>query len=258
MADVTGTVKFEGKAPPRRPINMAGVAQCAQLHKGPVLEETLIVGKGGELANVVVSLKNPPAGGKAPAEPAVLDQKGCRYEPHVLPMMVGQRVLVKNSDPFLHNVHGLPEENSGFNFGQNNVDPGKAINPMKAAEIFRVKCDVHPWMSAWFAVFDHPYFAVTDASGKFTLKGVPDGEHEVLLWHEKLGESEAKVTVKGGKGELNATMAPEEEANATPSLQQIAETKTVLLSAATGGAARSECGACCKGGEAAKAVAETK
>src|SRR5688572_30284055 len=258
-ADVTGTVKFEGKAPPRKPINMAGVAQCAQLHKQPVLEESLVVGKGGELANVVVSLKNPPAGGKAPAEPAVFDQKGCQYSPHVLPVMVGQKILVKNSDPFLHNVHGLPEENPGFNFGQNNIDPGKAIPPMKTAEYFRVKCDVHPWMSAWFAVFNHPYFGVTDATGKFTIKGVPDGEHEVVLWHEKLGESEGKVTVKGGKGELNATMKPEEEASLTPppTLRQIVETNTVLLSATATGA-KAECGTCCESAKQAAQVAQTK
>jgi plastocyanin len=257
MADVTGTVKFEGKAPARRPINMGGIPQCAQQHKTPVFEETLVVGKGGELANVVVSLKNPPAGGQVPSEPVVLDQKGCQYSPHVLPMMVGQKVLVRNSDPFLHNVHGLPEENPGFNFAQNNVDPGKAVGPMKTAEYFRVKCDVHPWMSAWFAVFSHPYFGVTDQSGKFTITGVPDGEHEVVLWHERLGESEATVTVKGGKGELNTTMAPEEEASATPpSIQEIVETKTVLLSAAS--SAKSECGACCEASKKAAAVAETK
>ena len=254
MADVTGTVKYEGKAPARKPINMAGVAQCAQQHKTPVLEESLVVGKGGELANVVVSLKTPPAGGKVPAEPAVFDQKGCQYVPHVLPMMVGQKVLVKNSDPFLHNVHGLPEENPSFNFGQNNIDPGKAIGPMKAVEYFRVKCDVHPWMSAWFAVFNHPYFGVTDETGKFTIKGVPDGEHEVVLWHEKLGESEGKVTVKGGKGELTATMKPEEEANAMPALEQILASTPVLLSATA--TTKSECGTCCE--SAKKAVAETK
>jgi plastocyanin len=226
MADVTGKASFEGKAPERKRINMSGVAQCAQLHTTPVLEDSVIVGKDNGLANVVISISNPPAGGKVPAEPAVLNQKGCMYEPHVLPIMVGQKILVKNSDAFLHNVHGLPENNPGFNFGQNNIDAnGKAIPPMKIAEYFRVKCDVHPWMNAQFAVFEHPYFAVSGADGSFTLKGLPDGEYDVMAWHEKLGEQEGKVSVKGGKGAVNFTFKPEEQASVAQPVKAVADIK---------------------------------
>jgi len=216
-ADITGKITYEGKAPAMKKINMQAVPACAAQHPAGVTEETLVVGKNKELANAVVSLKNPPAGGKAPSEAAVLDQKGCQYHPHVLAVMIGQEVKVKNSDPFLHNVHGLPEENPGFNFGQNNVDNGRPIPKMKAAEYFRVKCDVHPWMAAQFAVFNHPYFATTGEDGSFTIKGVPDGTYDITVWQEKLGEQEAgKVTVKGGKGELNFVMKPAEEADARP------------------------------------------
>src|SRR5258705_727598 len=146
-ADVTGKVTYEGKAPTPKKINMTTVAACAAQHPQGVTEETMVVGKNKELANVIVSLKNPPAGGKPSSTPATLDQKGCQYHTHVLAMMVGQKVMVKNSDPFLHNIHGLPEENEGLNFGQNNVDNGRDITPKtKAPEYFRVKCDVHPWM----------------------------------------------------------------------------------------------------------------
>jgi len=222
QADITGKITYEGKAPAPKKINMAAVPACAAQHPQGVTEETMVVGKNKELANVVVSLKNPPAGGKAPTEPAVLDQKGCQYHPHVLAVMVGQKVLAKNSDPFLHNIHGLPEENQGFNFGQNNIDNGRDITPnFKTTENFRVKCDVHPWMGAYFAVFKHPYFGVTKEDGTFTIPNVPDGSYDVILWQEKLGEQEAKVTVKGGKGELNFAMKPSEEADARPTTENV-------------------------------------
>ncbi len=226
-ADVTGKVTYDGKVPTQKKINMVAVQACANQHPQGVTEETMVVGKNKELANVVISLKNPPAGGKPPTTPAVLDQKGCQYHPHVLAVMIGQEVKVKNSDPFLHNVHGLPEENPGFNFGQNNVDDGRAVPKMKAPEYFRVKCDVHPWMSAHFAVFNHPYFATSAEDGTFAIKGVPDGSYDVVVWHEKLGEQEAKVTVKDGKGELNVTMKPSEDADARPATPE----KVLVLSA---------------------------
>jgi len=226
-ADVTGKVTYEGKAPLMKKINMAAVPACAAQHPQGVTEETLLV-KDKAIANVVVSLKNPPAGGKPSSTPAILDQKGCQYHPHVLAVMVGQEILVKNSDPFLHNIHGLPEENEGFNFGQNNVDNGRSIaNKIKTPEYFNVKCAVHPWMSARFAVFKHPYFATTAEDGTFAIKGVPDGTYDITMWHEKLGEQDAgKVTVKDGKGELNFTMKPAEEADARP----IASEKVLVLS----------------------------
>jgi len=249
-ADVTGKVTYEGKAPAMKKINMGAVPACAAQHPGGVTEEMMVVGKNKELANVVVSLKNPPAGGKAPAEPAVIDQKGCQYHPHVLAMMVGQKVLVKNSDPFLHNIHGLPEENEGFNFGQNNVDQGRDItSKIKTAENFRVKCDVHPWMGAYFAVFKHPYFGVTKEDGTFTIPGVPDGSYDVTLWHEKLGEQDGKVTVKGGKGELNFAMKPAEEADARPATEKV-------LTLSAGGAVSEAC--CDEKTVAAPAVAAKK
>jgi plastocyanin len=233
-ADVTGKVTFDGKAPAMKKIAMNAIAQCAQLHAEPVLEETVVVGKDNALANVVVSVKNPPAGGKLPAEPAVFDQKGCQYIPHVLPVMVGQKITIKNSDPFLHNVHGLPETNAGFNFGQVNAGD-KTIDPMKAAEAFRVKCDVHPWMGAWFVAFEHPYFGVTGADGTFSIKGLPDGDYDLEFWHEKLGTRDGKVSVKGGKGEVTMAIKPEADADATPA------GKTVRFVSLTTGGDKSCC-----------------
>jgi plastocyanin len=212
-ADITGTVKLDGKPPEMKEIDMSAVKDCAAQHADPVLEETVIVGEGGGLANVVVALKpdDPSAlGGEVPKEPVVLDQKGCQYSPHVIAMMVGQEMVVKNSDPFLHNVHSLAQQNPAFNFGQPNKDDGKKVDSPKTAETYKVKCDVHPWMSAHVAVFEHPFFAVTDDKGQFTIKGnVPDGDYTVTAWHEKLPAQEGKVSVKDGKGTVDFTFKSE-------------------------------------------------
>ena len=205
-ADITGKVKLDGKAPEAKEIDMSGVAECKAAHTDPVYEEHVVADESGNLANVVVYIKadDPAAlGGEIPKEAAVLDQKGCMYQPHVLAMMVGQELKVKNDDPFLHNVHSLAQTNPAFNFGQPNKDPGKAVDPPKAAENIKVKCDVHPWMSAYIVVLEHPFFGVSKEDGSFTIKGnPPDGDYTLNAWHETLGTQEAKVTVKDGKAEV--------------------------------------------------------
>ena len=209
MAQVTGTVKLDGKAPEMPKIDMSGVAQCAQQHTDAVKQETVITGADNGLANVVISVKKEEGQdrpGNAPNAPAVLDQKGCQYSPHVIAVMSGQAIEIKNSDAFLHNVHTLPEKNEGQNMAQPTTGSGKLKTP-KEAEYFRVKCDVHPWMGAWVAVIDNPYFAVTDKDGKFSLpKGLADGDYTLHVWHEKFGEQDVKVSVKDGKAEANVTV----------------------------------------------------
>ena len=129
----------------------------------------------------------------------MLDQKGCMYHPHVLPVMVGQKIVVRNDDPFLHNVHALSTINPAFNFGQPNKDPGKPIEPLKATETFRVKCDVHPWMSAWVVGLENPYFAASGEDGKFSISGLPPGQYTLTAWHEQLGTQDVPLTVQPGK-----------------------------------------------------------
>ena len=202
LADITGTVKFEGEAPEPAQIDMSAVKECAAQHPDGAFDESLVVADG-KLANVVVSVKADNLQGEVPKEAASLDQKGCQYHPHVVAVMVGQSLLVKNDDNFLHNVHALSIDNPAFNFGQPTKDPaGRKVDPMKTAERFKVKCDVHPWMGAHVAVFEHPYFAVSKEDGTFKIPGnLPDGEYTLVAWHEKLGEQEAKVMVSGGKAE---------------------------------------------------------
>src|SRR3954469_467549 len=110
FGEITGTVKLDGKAPKRAPVaGVAAVKDCAAQHKDPLLDESIVADGDGNLANVVVYLKG--ATGPVPTEPVKLDQKGCQYQPHVVARMVGQELLVTNSDGFLHNVHTLPEAN---------------------------------------------------------------------------------------------------------------------------------------------------
>ena len=246
-ADITGKVKLDGKAPEAKEIDMSGVAECKAAHSDPVFEEAVVADDAGNLANVVVFIKadDPAAlGGEAPKEPAVLDQKGCMYEPHVLAMMVGQDLVVKNSDPFLHNVHSLAQTNPAFNFGQPNKDPGKKVpDGPKTAENIKVKCDVHPWMSAYIIVLEHPFFGVSKEDGTFTIKGnPPDGDYTLQAWHESLGTQEVQVSVKDGKAEVAEPIAFKSSGAMAP-----AQDNGVRLASLETGAAKTSTGGCASG-----------
>jgi hypothetical protein len=244
-ADITGSVKLDGKAPEQKTIDMAAVPDCNKLHADPVQEQTIVADDKGDLKFVVVSIK-PDEGQNLGGQPrkgeAFIDQQGCMYDPHVIAMQVGQKLMVKNSDPFLHNIHSLAETNPGFNMAQPNKDPGSpATQQPKVPEYIHIKCDVHPWMSGYVAVFDHPFFAVTGDDGSFTIPtaGLADGEYTLTAWQEKLGTQEQKVKVEGGKATANFTFKAE-GADAGP----IGPVKEVKLASAGG-----ECkdGSCCDG-----------
>jgi len=220
-ADVTGKVTLVGTPPDMPTIDMSGQKECAALHPDPVTEETVIVGDKGQLKNVVVSLvkttdeddKAVPNQPPPPADPVVLDQKGCMFVPHVLALQAGQPLVIKNSDPFLHNVHSQSTVNEAFNMAMPTANDGEKADPQpKAPEIFKVKCDVHPWMTGWVAVFDHPYFAVTGDDGTFDIKGLPDGRYTMRAWHERYGTRDQTVTVKDGKGTVDFTFKTDDKA----------------------------------------------
>ena len=195
VGSVKGTVNLEGTPPPNKTIN---IGTCVSDAKGPVNEDKVLV-HGGKLQNSFIWIKSGLDNYKAgdpPAEPIVLDQKGCIYKPHVIGARVGQKVVVLNSDPVLHNVHSETKQNSEFN----EMMPTKDMRIEKVFEKpevpIRAKCDVHPWMSAYVGVVPHPFYAVTDASGTFTLNNVPEGDYEIEAWHEVYGRQTAKLKVK--------------------------------------------------------------
>ncbi|RJP36080.1 MAG: hypothetical protein C4547_08085 [Phycisphaerales bacterium] len=193
-----------GEAEKRTVVKMEADPACVAANQGKkVGSEDVIVNKSDNtLQNVMIYIKNAPKG-EAPKEGAVMDQKGCMYSPHVLTLTVGQTMTVRNSDETLHNIHGLPQQNPEFNFGQPRAGMTKDLT-FERPEIFKVKCDVHPWMGAYIGVFEHPFHTVSDKEGAYKIDNLPAGEYEVVAWHEVYGESTQKVSVKdGGPTELN-------------------------------------------------------
>ena len=196
-ATVAGAVKFEGTAPKMPTIQMGADPYCQSQHTTPVTDEEVVVGPAGELANVFVYIKNPPAGNyPAPATPLTLDQKGCRYYPHVSALQVGQKLDIKNDDATLHNVHAMPVNNSQFNEGQpvQGMVAEKTLDKPETTP-FKIKCDVHGWMKSYMAVMPHPFYAVSQANGQFTIPNLPPGTYTVVAWHEKYGQQEQNITV---------------------------------------------------------------
>ncbi len=197
-SSVTGTVTFDGKAPALRPLAMDADPACAKKHSAPVPSEMLVLGNGNTMANVVVWVsKGLPAGKTwpAPKTPVVLDQKGCQYMPHAQGIMVGQAYRILNSDGILHNVHSLPKINTSFNKPMPPTLKETTTTFSKPEPVFQIKCDVHPWMTAYIGVFTHPFFAATGTDGKFTISGLDPGTYEITAWHERLGTQTASVTV---------------------------------------------------------------
>ncbi len=209
FAQVSGTVTFEGKAPTLRPVAMSGDPMCAKKHSAPVENEALVLGPGNSMANVLVFVsKGLPAGKTypAPGTPVVIDQNGCQYKPHVAAAMVNQPVKFVNDDGLLHNVHALPKVNAPFNAAMPAAVKESVQKFAKAEAPFPIKCDVHPWMQSYMAIFDHPYFAVTGKDGKFTIPNLPAGNYTLTAWHEKLGTQ--TVDVAGGKAAAFKFSAP--------------------------------------------------
>jgi hypothetical protein len=214
---VTGVVHFGGVAPEPQVLSMAANAVCASHHRGQVIDESVLVNGDGTLRNVVVWVSQGLEGRTfaPPKDPAVLDQQGCVYTPHVVTVMTGQRLLVKNSDPFLHNVRAAAVHNPPFNIGQPSVDVGGTPLTFLTPDRMFVKCDVHPWMTAHIVVLENPYFAVTGEHGTFKLPELPPGTYTVSAWHEVYGEQKQRVTVEPGKPlTLDFTFRPTQQANA--------------------------------------------
>ncbi len=197
--DITGTITFKGTAPAAKEITpIKDDPNCAPLYpNGLPKTKFYVVGANGELADVIVSLKGVPSQSTgASAAPVTIDQKGALYTPQILAVQTGQKLIVKNDDSFVHNVHTKPTANPESNQVQMGGGPDLTYTFDKPEPFLKFQCDVHPWMFAWVSVFDHPYFAVSGADGKFTIKNVPPGKYTLEAAHRKLGVQTADIEVK--------------------------------------------------------------
>ncbi|HEX2931763.1 MAG TPA: carboxypeptidase regulatory-like domain-containing protein [Candidatus Binatia bacterium] len=189
---ISGTVKFKGTAPAPKKLDVGKDKEVCD--KSPKMESSLIV-SNGNLVNAVVTITDIQKGKKIELKKVTLDQKGCEYHPHVLAFPAGSSVEILNPDGILHNVHSYSKANSPFNQAQPKFKKSLEVK-IEKPEAIEVKCDVHGWMHGWLVSTENPYFAVTDNSGSFKLTDVPAGNYTVEVWHEKLGKSTQKVTVK--------------------------------------------------------------
>lgn len=195
---VTGTVRYEGPIPNIRPIQMTADAACAAMHGEPVANEVLVLGEGQTMGNILLWISaGLPAEAEypVPEEAVVLDQEGCIYQPRVFGIRAGQPLRVLNPDGILHNVNGMPKANPPFNIGMTASVTVLDMSFDHPEEPFPIRCDVHPWMRSFCAVFDHPYFVVTAADGEYRIEGLPAGEYELTAWHEQLGAQVTTITI---------------------------------------------------------------
>ena len=192
---VTGAITFEGTPPARDPIRMVSDPYC--MKQGQKTLEHVVVGDKGTLQNVFVYVKDGLGDRRfpVPTTPVVLDQQGCTYVPHVFGIQVGQPLELANGDETLHNVHAIPEQNREFNRGMAQKGATHTHTFSTAEVMVPFTCDVHKWMSAWAGVLDHPFYAVTNGTGSFELKGLPPGTYTIEAWHEKLGTQTQTVTI---------------------------------------------------------------
>lgn len=196
-ASISGTVRFKGTPPKPVPVKMHGHdPQCAAMHKdNPLMTSDVVVGPKGGLKNVFVRITRGLESYEfiSPEKPVELDQKSCVFVPRVFGVMVDQPILIRNSDPTVHNVHMMCQENEEINF----IQPKKGQSTKKVLSEsegpFLIKCDIHPWMKSWCTVMEHPFFAVSAEDGSFAIKGLPPGTFTLSAWHEKYGQQTIRL-----------------------------------------------------------------
>ena len=195
---VGGKVTVEVVTVMAKTINMASEPGCAKMYSTPPKSEDLVVGQGSALENVVVYISAGAPEESAPTQPVQVVQKGCRFAPHVVAMQTGQPVQMVNEDSTSHNIHPLATNNREWNKAE---PPGATplTESFARPEFISVKCNVHPWMHAYFAVLKTSHYAVTGDNGAFSLNNLPAGKYTITAWHETLGTQTQEITITGNE-----------------------------------------------------------
>jgi plastocyanin len=178
---------------------MAKQPECIKMYGKPPTSEKVVTGSGNTLQNVVVYISAGATESSAPpATPVVFDQQRCHYTTHVLAFRAGQELAVSNSDPFSHNIHPLAKINREWNKLQLPGTPPFTYS-YESEEFIQVKCNIHPWMQAYFVVLKTSHFAVTGEDGQFALPDLPPGTYTVTAWHETYGTQSQEITLGEGQ-----------------------------------------------------------
>jgi carboxypeptidase family protein len=193
---IRGVISFKGTPPAPAPITPGTDPNC----DGMDLVDQPVQVKDGKLANVLVRVRGEVPGHSTPPPNAmvVVDQNRCQYLPRVQGAVIGQPLVLMNSDQTLHNVRGMAGGKQLFNVTQPPLKT-KEAQPPKDSDVVRLKCDIHPWMTAFVVMNPNPYFVTSGEDGAFSLQGVPAGTYTLEAWHETLGTRTAQVTVKEGQ-----------------------------------------------------------
>lgn len=197
--DVKGVITFDGVPPKGKKLNLP--AGCQKPGSGDVYSNEVIV-HNGKVQNVLVRVVKGLEGKTftdVPKEEIELDQRGCMYSPRVAAARVGQKVTFINSDPIFHNVRSVTKENQKFNMAMPKKNQRETKVFTKPEIFLQAKCSVHPWMGAYVAIMDHPFYSITNEQGEFTLPKLPVGHYTIEAWHEVFGTTttEIDVTDKG-------------------------------------------------------------
>ena len=193
---VTGEVLFAGTPPAMTVVDMSSAKDCQAANPRAVPTGDVLV-HDGKVQNAIVAIIDG-LGDRVfavPQTPVTIDQRGCLFTPRVVAAQADQPVKFLNSDPLPHNVHGTPAKSSGWNFSLGLKGAERTVDVDTPQPVIPIRCDIHPWMQAYLGVYDHPYFMVTGADGRFTLKDVPPGTYTVQAWHERFGTRSASVTL---------------------------------------------------------------
>jgi hypothetical protein len=196
---ITGKVTLNGSAPKPKPFDLSKEPACAKMRATqPLFPETILTGPNNSLRNVVVYISaGAPPSTSVPTTAVIFDQLDCHYATHVLAFRAGQEVKISNSDPLSHNIHPLAKVNREWNKIQPPGTPPFSY-AYESDEFIPVKCNIHPWMQGYFAIFKTSFFAVTGDDGRFELPELPSGHYTITAWHELFGTQSQDINVSAG------------------------------------------------------------